>query len=113
MKTVLQALKDEIYYPVNIGLLENRLQGRDLEPGLGFTKSVQDSDAWKGALADSLLTLIQAVNISEGDKSYGALTDKQREALLIRINNLYKAIGEEEVQIEAKPMVSINPERWM
>lgn len=108
MKTVLQALKDEIYYPVNEGLLENKLQGRDLDPGLGFSKSVQDSSAWKGALADSLLTLIQAVNISEGDKSYGALTDAQRKALLVQINRLYGEIGEEEVSLDLKPTVYIN-----
>lgn len=108
MKTILQAIKDEIYYPINDGLIENKLLGRDLSPDGEFSKVVQDSDAWKGALADSLLTLIQQVNISEGDKSYGAMTDKQREALLIRINNLYGAIGEEPVEIELKPTVYIN-----
>jgi hypothetical protein len=113
MKTILQALRDEIYYPVNDGLLENKLLGRDLSPDGEFSKDVLRSDAWKGALADSLLTLIQAVNVSEGDKSFGSLTDSQRKALLIRINNLYGDIGEEAVEIEPKPMVSINPERWM
>ena len=113
MKTVLQALKDEIYYPINDGLLVNKLIARGVHPEEECTMSFLGSDAWKGALADSLLTLIQAVNISEGDKSYGALTDTQRRALLLRINNLYGAIGEEEVQIEPTPMVSINPESWM
>lgn len=108
MKTILQAIKDEIYYPINDGLVENKLLGRDLSPDEELSKAVLDSDAWKGALADSLLTLIQQVNISEGDKSYGAMTDKQREALLIRINNLYGAIGEEPVEIELKPTVYIN-----
>lgn len=108
MKNVLQAIKDEIYYPVNDGLVENKLLGRDLPPDQEFSKDVLNSDAWKGALADSLLTLIQQVNVSEGDKSFGTMTDKQREALLIRINNLYKAIGEEPVEIELKPMVYIN-----
>ena len=108
MKTILQAIKDEIYYPINDGLVENKLLGRDLNPDDEFSKAVLDSDGWKGALADSLLTLIQQVNVSEGDKSFGAMTDKQREALLIRINNLYKAIGEESVEIELKPMVYIN-----
>ena len=108
MKTILQAIKDEIYYPINDGLVENKLLGRDLFPGEEFSKTISDSDAWKGALADSLLTLIQQVNVSEGDKSFGAMTDKQREALLIRINNLYKAIGEEPVEIELKPTVYIN-----
>lgn len=108
MKTILQAIKDEIYYPINDGLVENKLLGRDLVPDGEFSKTVLNSDAWKGALADSLLTLIQQVNISEGDKSYGAMTDKQREALLIKINNLYGSIGEEPAEIELKPTVYIN-----
>lgn len=108
MKTILQAIKDEIYYPINDGLVENKLLGRDLAPDGEFSKEILGSDQWKGALADSLLTLIQQVNVSEGDKSFGAMTDKQREALLIRINNLYKAIGEEPVEIELKPTVYIN-----
>ena len=108
MKTILQALRDEIYYPINDGLLENKLLGRELDPSEMFSKTVLGSSEWKGALADSLLTLIQAVNVSEGDKSFGALTDTQRRALLIRINNLYREIGEEPVEIELKPTVYIN-----
>lgn len=108
MKTVLQALKDEIYYPVNIGLLENKLQGRDLDGGQSFSRSVQTSPAWKGALADSLISLIQAVNISEGDKSYGSLTDAQRKALLKQANKLYDEIGEDEVTLDLHPTVYIN-----
>ena len=108
MKTILQALKDEIYYPVNDGLLENKLLGRELMPDWEFSRDTLLSNEWKGALADSLLTLIQAVNVSEGDKSFGSLTDKQREAILLRINNLYKDIGEEPVDIELRPTVYIN-----
>ena len=113
MKSILQAIKDEAYYPINDGLVENKLIGRDLVPNDEFSKAVMESDAFKGALADTLYTLIQQVNVSEGDKSFGAMTDKQREALLIRINNLYEAIGEEPVEIEPKPMVYINSESWM
>ncbi len=108
MKTILQAIKDEIYYPINDGLVENKLIGRDLNPDEEFSKEVLTSNQWKGALADSLISLIQQVNVSEADKSFGAMTDKQREALLIRTNNLYKSIGEEPVEIELKPTVYIN-----
>ena len=113
MKTILQALKDEVYYPINDGLVENKLMGRGIDPYEDFTLETIASDEWKGALADTLFTLIQAVNVSEGDKSFGALTDSQRKALLLRINKLYGDIGEEAVEIESKPTVSINPERWM
>lgn len=108
MKTVLQAIKDEIYYPINAGLVENKLMLRGLSPKAEFSLDVAQSDAFKGALADSLLTLIQAVNISESDKSIGSLTDAQRKALLQQINKLYEAIGEPEVTLEPKPMVFIN-----
>ena len=108
MKTILQALKDEIYYPVNDGLIENKLLGRGLNPSDNFTQAVLNSAPWKGALADSLFTLIQAVNVSEGDKSFGALTDAQRKGILAYINKLYNAIGEDEVTFEPKPMVYIN-----
>lgn len=108
MKTILQAIKDEVYYPINDGLVENKLIGRDLTPEGEFSKSILDTKQWKGALADVLLTLIQSVNVSEGDKSFGALTDTQRKAILMRVNNLYEAIGETTVEIESKPTVYIN-----
>ena len=108
MKNILQAIKDEAYYPINSGLIENKILCRDLSPDAEYSKAVAESPAFIGALADTLLSLIQAVNISEGDKSFGAMTDKQREALLIRINNLYGSIGEPAVEIELKPKVYIN-----
>jgi hypothetical protein len=113
MKSILQAILDEVYYPINEGLVENKIISRRMDPDEEYSADVAESDPFKGALADTLLTLIQQVNVSEADKSFGALTDKQREALLTRINNLYKAIGEEEVELEAKPMVYINTESWM
>lgn len=108
MKTVLQALKDEIYYPVNDGLVENKLRARGLDPSQEYSFGVLNSAPWKGALADTLFSLIQAVNISEGDKSYGDLTDAQRKALMIRANKLYKELGEDEVLLELNPTVYIN-----
>lgn len=112
-KNILQAILDEVYYPINEGLVVNKLIVRGLDPEEDFSKEITDSNEWKGALADTLYSLIQQVNVSEGDKSFGALTDKQREALILRINKLYKTIGEDEIEIESKPMVSINPESWM
>lgn len=108
IKTVLQAIKDEVYYPINDGLIENKLISRGLDPCSDYSAAVAQTDAYKGALADTLFTLIQAVNVSEGDKSFGSLTDAQRRALLVQINKLYEAIGEAEVTFEPKPMVFIN-----
>lgn len=107
MKTIIQALRDEIYYPVSDGLLENRLLSRELPPDGEFSRSVMLSSAWIGALADTLISLVQAVNISEGDKSIGGFNDTQRKALINRANSLYSSIGEEEVSLIPKPTVYI------
>lgn len=108
MKTVRQAILDEIYYPINEGLVENKLLLRGLTGDEEFTTTSADSVAFKGALADCLYSLIQAVNFSEADKSVSAMTDEQRRSLLRYINKLYTAIGEEEVALGANPRVYIN-----
>ena len=70
-----------------------------------YTVEVFRSNEWKGALADCLYSLLQAVSLSESDKSIGTLTDEDKKRLLVRINSLYQAIGEEPV--EGQPMVYI------
>lgn len=105
MKTIKQALIDEIHWPIPEGFVENKLIERELNGDADYTIEIHNSDNWKGALADCLYSLLQAVNFSESDKSVGVLTDKDKERLLVRINNLYKEIGEPE--IEGTPMVYI------
>ena len=105
MKTILQALLDEIHSPIPIGFVENKVIERQLDGGDFFTFEVAQSKEWKGALADCLYSLIQAVNLSESDKSIGTLSDKDKERLLVRINALYKAIGETPAM--GQPMVYI------
>lgn len=70
-------------------MIERQLNGDD-----EYTFEVAQSKEWKGALADCLYSLIQAVSLSESDKSIGTLSDKDKERLLVRINALYKTIGE-------------------
>ena len=94
MKTIKQALIDEIYYPIPVGLVENKMIERQLDGDDEYTFEVAQSKEWKGALADCLYSLIQAVSLSESDKSIGTLSDKDKERLLVRINALYKTIGE-------------------
>nr|DAI02925.1 MAG TPA: hypothetical protein [Bacteriophage sp.] len=94
MKTIKQALIDEIHYPIPLGFVENKLIERQLDGDDDYTFEVAQSKEWKGALADCLYSLIQAVSLSESDKSIGTLSDKDKERLLVRINSLYKAIGE-------------------
>ena len=106
MKTVLQALRDEVHYPIPVGYIENKLIERRLKGDTEYSYDVSQSKEWKGALADCLYSLLQAVRYSESDKSIGVLTDKDKERLLVRINTLYNSIGEATVNL-GQPMVYI------
>lgn len=105
MKTIRQALIDEVHYPLTLGFIENKIIERGLKGEDEYTVEVFCSNEWKGALADCLYSLFQAVSLSESDKSIGTLTDEDKKRLLVRINSLYQAIGEEPV--EGQPMVYI------
>lgn len=105
MKTIKQALIDEIHYPISLGFVENKMIERQLNGDDEYTFEVAQSKEWKGALADCLYSLIQAVSLSESDKSIGTLSDKDKERLLVRINALYTTIGE--TPALGQPMVYI------
>lgn len=105
MKTVRQALIDEVHYPIPEGFVDNKIIERQLNGTAEYTFEVSQSRQWKGALADCLYSLLQAVSIHESDKSVGTLSDKDKERLLVRINSLYNAIGEDPVA--GLPMVYI------
>ena len=60
MKTIQQALVDEIHYPISIGFVENVMIKRNL-----------------------------------------------KERILLRVNSIYKTIGEPLVELEAKPTVYV------
>ena len=96
---------DEIHYPIPLGFVENKMIERQLNGDDEYTFEVAQSKEWKGALADCLYSLIQAVSLSESDKSIGTLSDKDKERLLVRINALYKTIGESHAL--GQPMVYI------
>lgn len=108
MKTIGQALVDEIHIPIPYGFIENACIKRDIDIEADFDRDVAKSDMYKGTLADCLLSLIQAVSISESDKSIGSLSEDQRKAILVQVNRLYNAIGEEEVTLSPQPTVYIN-----
>ena len=104
-KTIRQALIDEVHYPLPFGFIENKIIERGLNGDAEYTTEVFRSNEWKGALADCLYSLLQAVSLSESDKSIGTLTDEDKKRLLVRINSLYQAIGEENPL--GQPMVYI------
>jgi hypothetical protein len=107
MKTIRQALIDEIIYPIPEGLVENKLIARGLTGEEEFTLESAKSSEYRGCFADCLVALVQAVNFSESDKSVGTLTDEVKKKLLNRANSIYEALGEDLVP-EVEPKVYIN-----
>ena len=107
MKTVIQALIDEVHYPISYGFVENVCVNRMLNAEEEFAFETASSNAYKGAVADCLYSLIQAINFSESDKSVGTLSDAQRKAILKRVNKLYGEIGEDIVEDASSPKVYI------
>ena len=104
MKTVRQALLDEIHYPISEGFVENKLLSRGLNPDDELILDVLKSNEFRGAVADCLWSLIEAPNFSEADKSI-SLGD--RNAILKKVNAIYLSIGEKAVDLADKPMVTI------
>lgn len=104
MKTIIQALIDEVHWPIPCGFVENVCIKRYLDKNEEITPEIITSHAYKGALADCLYSLVQAINYSEADKTIGNLSDQQRKLLLRRANSLYDEIGEEEVD-DGEPRV--------
>ena len=107
MKTIWQALIDEIIYPIPEGLIENKLIARGLNGDSDYTQDVAVSREYRGCFADCLVALVQSVSFSESDKSVGTLSDEIKKKLLSRANSIYAEIGEELVP-EDKPTVYIN-----
>ena len=96
-RTVKQALKDEITYPLNDGFLENKILARGLNGSEEITPEILRSKEFKGATADCLFALITTPNISEAGKSV-SLGDKGE--ILKVANRLYSEIGEDEKTID-------------
>lgn len=104
MKTIQQALIDEIHFPIGLGIIENKMILRGLTPEDEFDMDVAKSKPFIGAVADCLFSLISAPNFSEADKSF-SLSDKT--LILRKVNSLYNSIGEASVGLDEKPMVYI------
>lgn len=93
MKTIAQALIDEIHYPLPIGFIENQLICRGLDCAAPVSREILCGNEFRGAVADCLYSLIEAPNISESDKSI-SLTEKK--LILKKANTIYASIGEPE-----------------
>lgn len=101
-RTVAQALKDEIHYPLPDGFIANRCLDRDLDGEAEITAEIKKSNAFKGAAADCLWSLLQAPNISEAGVSI-SLPD--RDSIIKLMNSYYNEIGEPERTL-GEPTVS-------
>lgn len=107
MKTIRQALIDEIHYPIPEGFVENVIIKRGLDPIEECDIGVMNTNSYMGAVADCLYSLLQTINFSEAGKSFGSLSDKDKERILIRANFIYNTIGEPVVELEEKPKVYV------
>lgn len=103
MKTIAHALKDEIHYPLSDGFIENKLLARGLDGEGPIDSSVINSNEFKGAVADCLYSLIEAVNFSESDIS---ISLPERDLILKKVNAIYTSIGEEPKNLD-QPTVYI------
>lgn len=97
MRTILQALKDEIAYPLSDGFLENKLMARELESQCEICAETFNSNQFKGAIADCLYALIESPNFSESDIS---ISIPDRNLILKKANSYYRIIGEDEKQLD-------------
>lgn len=105
MKTIKQALIDEIHFPISDGHVENRLIKRGLSPCEECTIEIINSKEFIGATADCLWWLSTAPNFSEADKSVSGLNIASIQA---KANELYKSIGESEKTLQGSPIVFIS-----
>lgn len=104
MRTMLEAFKDEVGFPVSEGYLRNRLLARGISPEDECLPDVFTSKSFLGAVADTLLGLVRMPNIQEGDMRID-LTN--RGLLVEQANAIYKSIGEPAVSEKDKPKASV------
>lgn len=94
MATVQESLKSVNAYPVPLRTLVEVAEARGLSLTEDATKEVLDSAAYNLAVADLLLWLSIAPNISQGGQSY-SFSDEQRTQLRNRAKSLYAEYGED------------------
>lgn len=103
MRTIAQALKDDVHYPLDDGFIENRLMERGLDGSCEISADVLTSPEFKGAVADCLYSLVEAPNFSESDIN---ISLQDRKLILKKANTIYRTIGEPEKNLD-EPKVYI------
>lgn len=92
--TVQESLKGVNAYPVPLRTLVEVAEARGLSLTAEATKEVLDSEAYNLAVADLLLWLSLAPNISQGGQSY-SFSEEQRTQLRNRANALFAKYGDD------------------
>lgn len=105
MKTIRQALSDEISYPIGEGFIENKLIARGLDGDREISPAVINSKEFLGATADCLFALVDSPDFSESDLSFSM---PDRNLILKKANYLYASIGEPEKTLD-QPKVCVGP----
>lgn len=103
-RTIIQALRDEVQYPVSDGFLHNKLIKRGLSGEEIFTADVSSSKEYQGCVADALIGIITSPNISEGGVS---ISHSDKSIILNIANTIYRNIGEQEVSEKQEPTVYV------
>ena len=104
MKTILEALRDEIHYPLPTGYLENKLIVRGLNKDDEFDTETARGKDFRGCVADCLVGLVTSPNISEGGVS---ISQTYKDQIMKIANSIYTSMGENEVTDEKEPTVTI------
>lgn len=95
METVLEALKGVNAYPVPLRTLIGIAEKRGVTLSGEATQEVQKGKAYNLAVADLLMWLSIAPDVSQGGQTY-SFTDEQRKQLRNRANQIYDDFLEDE-----------------
>lgn len=103
METVLEALKGVNAYPVPLRTLTAIADKRSLSLTTNATQEVQKSKEYNLAVADLLMWLSIAPDVSQGGQNY-SFTDEQRKQFRNRANSLYDDFGASDEAGTPKPI---------
>lgn len=103
MDTVLESLKGVNAYPIPLRTLTSVARKRGLQLTADATQEIQKSKAYNLAVADLLMWLSDAPDISQGGQSY-SFTDEQRKEFRNRANSLYRDFGADNEAGTPKPI---------
>lgn len=103
MDTVLESLKGVNAYPIPLRTLTSVAGKRGLQLTADATQEIQKSKAYNLAVADLLMWLSDAPDVSQGGQSY-SFTDEQRKEFRNRANSLYRDFGADNEAGTPKPI---------